>query len=378
MAVEERRSSGKEILDLTVSNPTLAGLDYPRAELERALAEGSTRPYHPSPLGLHDTRSAIAEFLSSDDDVVSPEDIVVTASTSEAYGFLFKLLCDRGESVLTHTPEYPLLDQLAMLEGIRLRHFPLEYISGAPRPWRIDADEIRKGLVPDVRVIVVIHPNNPTGSFVSSAEMIMLSHACGDEIALISDEVFAQYILHDSHERAGSASSLKDGLVFSLGGLAKSAGLPHWKLGWIRLGGDSTLRSRARQALETIADAYLSVSTPIQIAAITVLQLAPAIREQILRRLRTNLETIARITSGTRSIEALPVEGGWSVVLRLPAISTDEELAIGLLESCGVLAHPGYLYEFDRDGYLVLSLLTSEHELREGVTRLSDYVTRLA
>jgi len=372
-AVLARRIAGKTILDLTVSNPTRAGFQYPRAELCDALREASTHPYDPTPLGLDATRQAVATFLSTDEDVVDAEDIVITASTSEGYGFLFKLLCEPGDAVLTHAPEYPLLDHLAGLEGVRLRRFPLEYLAGSRRPWRVDPDEIRRHMSDDLGAIVMIHPNNPTGSYLQKEEMEAVCEIAAGGIALISDEVFADYALGDDG-RAGSAAAETLGLAFSLGGLSKSAGLPHWKIGWIRIGGDPLLRVRARSALEVIGDSYLSVSTPTQVAAITALKHAPGIRGQITSRLLSNLTAIRAIADATPPIECLPVGGGWSVVLRVPAIATDEELALELLESAGILVHPGYLFEFDREGFLVLSLLTPPEIFREGASRLAEHV----
>lgn len=372
-AVAERSARGQETLDLTETNPTRVGLPYPEAELAEILARAAAAPYRPEPRGLLSARQALAEALSRPDDPVSPDDILLTASTSEAYGFLFKLLLDPGDEVLTPVPSYPLLDDLAALEGVRLGHFPLE----PGRRFALDPDALDRAIGPAARALVVVHPNNPTGGYLSPSEQDAAAAVCAARgLALVSDEVFADYPLSDA-PRAGPAAARDDVLAFSLGGLSKSAGLPSWKVGWIRAGGPAAARREALAALERIADAYLSVSTPVQEALPKVLRLAPRIRRAIAGRTAGNLGHLAAALAAQPAIELLPPEGGWSAVLRVPRLLPDEELALGLLARWGVLVHPGYLFDFPDDGYLVLSLLPDPARFAAGVDRLIAFLAAL-
>ena len=305
------------------------------------MARAARAPYEPEPLGLPVAREAVARELGCD-----AAEIVITASTSEAYSFLFKLLCDPGDNVLTPTPSYPLLEHLAAMEMIELRHFPLEF----HKRWEIDPS--RLPLDDRTRAIVVVNPNNPTGSFVTAAEQEAIA-ALG--LPVISDEVFLDYPLDGRGTTFAGA--------YALGGLSKSAGLPHYKLGWIRVPDREAIG-----ALELIADNFLSVATPVQCALPEILALAPRIRAAILDRARTNLATAKRIVGGAAQL--LPVEGGWSAVIRVPSTMTDEELALDALERHGVAVHPGYFFDFARDGYFVVSLLTPCEVFADGLSRL--------
>ena len=340
----ERRKRG-ELLDLTETNPTRAGLPYPHEELSEALSRGARASYDPDPRGLLSAREALAEHLHCDAD-----DLLLTASTSEAYSFLFKLLTDPGDAVLTATPSYPLLEHLASLELVELRTFAMEF----HRRWEIH------GVPADARTraIVVVNPNNPTGSFVTRHEQdAIASHG----IPIISDEVFLDYPL----EGSGTTFVRDDVLTFTLGGLSKSAGLPHFKLGWIRASGPG--KREALDALELIADNFLSVATPVQVALPELLRIAPRIRDAISQRTRANLATLR--AGLPPEMQALPVEGGWSAVIRVPRVMSDDELAISLLDR-GVVVQPGYFFDFAADGYIVVSLLTNEEVFKEGMTRL--------
>jgi hypothetical protein len=367
LAVGERRARGGEILDLTQSNPTRAGIAYPLDTMQQILGDAARSGYAPEAFGLRSAREALAESLSADGDRVPADDLVLTASTSEAYGYLFKLLCDPGDAVLTAVPSYPLFEHLAALESVALLHFPLEL----QRRWEIDVHEIERALTPRTRAIVLVHPNNPTGSFVSKSEWEAIEQLAATRgIAVISDEVFCEYPLRDSIDRAPSAASHHQALSFSLGGLSKSAGLPHWKLGWIRAGGPESLKREALRGLELIADSYLSVATPVQEALPAILEVAPAIRAAILERARANLHAVEAAVAPHPSIHLIPPEGGWSAVLRVPRLQTDEELALRLLAD-GVLVHPGYFFDFPSEGYLVVSLLTPEDEFVRGMERVA-------
>lgn len=365
-AIAERRARGGKILDLTQSNPTRAGIAYPLDAMQRILGDGARAGYAPEAFGLRPAREALADSLSTTEDRVSADDLVLTASTSEAYGYLFKLLCDPGDAVLTAVPSYPLFEHLAALESIALHHFPLELHCR----WEIDVHEIERALTPRTRAIVLVHPNNPTGSFISTGEWGEIERVAVERgIAVISDEVFSDYPLSDTIDRALSAASRCAALAFSLGGLSKSAGLPHWKLGWIRVGGPEALKRDALRGLELIADSYLSVATPVQEALPAVLALAPSIRHAILDRARKNLRALEAAVATHPSILLIPPEGGWSAVLRVPRLESDEELTLRLLDA-GVLVHPGYFFDFPRDGYLVVSLLTPEDVFAQGTERV--------
>ncbi|HVR41063.1 MAG TPA: pyridoxal phosphate-dependent aminotransferase [Thermoanaerobaculia bacterium] len=346
LAREERRARGLEILDLTESNPTRVSLPYPTDELAEALARGARAHYDPDPRGLRSAREALASELRCDVD-----DLLITASTSEAYSFLFKLLTDPGDTVLIATPSYPLLEHLASLELVELRTFALEF----HRRWEIH--DIPQG---SARAIVVVNPNNPTGSFVTSDEQDRIA-ARG--IPIISDEVFLDYPL----EGSGTTFVRDDVLTFTLGGLSKSAGLPHFKLGWIRVSGPG--KREALAALELIADNFLSVATPVQSALPELLRIAPRIRALIRERTRANLDTLRRAFAAASSVQVLPVEGGWSAVIRVPAVMSDEELALALLDR-GVLVQPGYFFDFANEGYIVVSLLPDTETFAEGVSRI--------
>ncbi len=333
------------LLDLTNANPTRAGLPYPLDELSEAMARAARAPYEPEPLGLPVARDAIAEHLKCD-----AGDVVITASTSEAYSFLFKLLGDPGAVVATPTPSYPLLEHLAALELIELRHFPLEF----HKRWELDVTRI-----PPASAIVVVNPNNPTGSYVTEQDELA---ALG--VPIISDEVF-----HDYAFGARAPSFARDDvLTFTLGGLSKSCGLPHYKLGWIRVSGPR--KHDAIAALELIADNFLSVATPVQVALPELLPLGARIREAIRARTRASLDALQHALADKPSAQLLPVEGGWTAVVRVPRTSTDEEFALEALQRHGVVVQPGYFFDFDRDGYFVVSLLTDPTLLHEGITRI--------
>jgi len=339
----ERRKRG-DLLDLTETNPTRAGIDYPHDALAEALARGARAPYDPDPRGLRSAREALGD----------PDDVILTASTSEAYSFLFKLLTDPGDNVLTPAPSYPLLEHLASMELVELRPFMLEF----HRRWEIHELPVNER----TRAIVVVNPNNPTGSFVTAAEWERIA-SCG--LPVISDEVFLDYPLDGTTPTPPSSKVL----TFRLGGLSKSAGLPHFKLGWIRVSGPG--KREALEALELIADNFLSVATPVQAALPELLRIAPQIRDAIRARTRANLRALREAFTRAPSAHVLPVEGGWSAVIRVPRMMSDDELALALLDR-GVLVQPGYFFDFAAEGYLVVSLLTREEVFREGIARVVD------
>jgi aspartate/methionine/tyrosine aminotransferase len=349
------------LLDLTESNPTRAGLP----QLEQAfgaLAQPATRTYLPEPFGLLEAREAVSAFMARSGVTVPAENIVLTASTSEAYAFLFKLLCDPGDEVLIPAPSYPLFEHLAQLESVHVARYPLRYDGR----WHISAHELAQAITPRTRALVTVHPNNPTGSYLKQSE---LAHLGTLGLPIVSDEVFAPYPLSVDASRATSALQCRDALIFSLHGLSKLAALPQLKLAWICMSGPAVLLSQARTRLELIADSFLSVSTPVQLALPTILALHTPITDAIRARLVHNLATLHELTAGT-SVSALHVEGGWYATLRMPALLDDEAWSLDLLSNEGVLVQPGYFYDFATGPHVVLSLLTPEDTLREGLTRM--------
>jgi alanine-synthesizing transaminase len=373
LAMEERAARGLEapdLIDLTETNPTRVGLAYPEEELAELLRRGASSEYPPHPRGIPEAREALAAALSTPGDAVSPEDLVLTASTSESYSWLFKLFADPGDEVLTAAPSYPLLDSLAALDSLVLSHVHL-------RPGRrfvLDPEAVELALTERTRLLALVHPGNPTGRFLSVAEQEAVAALCAArDLPLISDEVFADYSLEDG-PRAGPAAARGHVLAFSLGGLSKSAGLPGWKLGWIRAGGPPDLRRRALAGLEMVADTYLSVATPAQRALGGVLALAPKIRAAILARVRGNLALLRAALAEVPGAELLEPEGGWAAVIRVSHPVSDEELALDLLDRAGVLVHPGYFFDFTTDDFLVLSLLPEPGRFAEGVGRLASHL----
>lgn len=366
-ALNAARAQGRTILDLTESNPTRAGFDYP-PDLLRLLADGRGLKYAPAPFGLPEARAAVARDYSRRDFQVMPERIALTASTSEAYGCLFKLLTDADDDVLVPRPSYPLFDHLASLDQVRARPYDLDPDAG----WRIDFDSLRAAITPRTRAILVVSPNNPTGSFVRSDEVQGLAEvAAAHDLALVADEVFADYELTGgARTAAGRVMERSDVLTFSLGGLSKSVGLPQVKLAWIAVGGPNRLVAAALERLEIICDTYLSVSTPVQVAAAELLKRGAGVRRQIARRVSANYERLREKAASTPACRVLESEGGWSAVLEVPSFESEEALVVNLLQDDGVLTHPGYFFDFPRESHLVLSLLVSEAQFADGTDRV--------
>jgi aspartate/methionine/tyrosine aminotransferase len=349
LTIERRRRH--DLIDLTETNPTTVSIDLENDAVADALARGAHEAYEPNPRGIRSAREALAARLECD-----PTDLMFTASTSEAYSFLFKLLCNPGDEVLAATPSYPLFEHLAALESVVLRTFPLEF----HRRWEILRGNIRMSA--NTRAIIVVNPNNPTGSFVERDEQREIASI---GLPVIADEVFLDYPLDGS----GASFHQGDTLTFTLGGLSKSAGLPHLKLAWIRVQGRD--KTAALEALEMIADNYLSPATPVQSALPSLLEIASRNRRRIAARIEANLVHLKRETAATPAVTLLPVEGGWSAVLRVPRLQTDDDLALQLLDA-GVVVQPGYFFDFDGDGYLVISLLPEQETFRRGVARIME------
>jgi len=348
--------------DLTSSNPTSAFIPYP-TELAEVLERAQSRSlrYTPHALGLPSARAALAAAVAAD-----PDDILLTASTSEAYSFLFKLLCDPGDRVLVPAPSYPLFEHLAELEGVGAVSYRLAY-DGA---WHIDFDSVHRALGPLVRAIVVVSPNNPTGHYLLESERAKLE-ALG--LPLIVDEVFAPFPLRARVPEKRAESSV---LTFALDGLSKRAGLPQLKLAWTALHGPEAARRQARERLELISDTFLSVGTPVQEALPDLLGLAPTIAGRIGARCGENLASLEQILRDS-PVSVLRAEAGWSAVLQLPRVQTEEQLVLGLLEQAGVLVQPGWFYDFEAEPFAVVSLLGEPQAFAEGVSQLARYVSRL-
>lgn len=367
LLLEEKRQKGEPILDLTESNPTRAGFSYPEEAIQKALTDTRSQSYEPSPFGHEEARRAVALYYAGRGQEIPPQDILLTVSTSEAYSYLFKLLADPGEHVLVPRPSYPLFEFLASGEGVKTVSYPLFYDQG----WELHADAVGRRITCESKVVVVVHPNNPTGSFMKPEEWTPLKETCRRHgLPVICDEVFFDYLLDESVIPAQPLGQ-NEVLTFVLNGLSKLAGLPQMKLGWIIVRGPEKEKQAALERLEVICDSFLSVSTPIQRAAPALLQLRGGLQGQIRRRLQTNLALLRERVANT-AISALAVEGGWSVPLRLPRIRSDEEWALELLDRQGVLAHPGYFFNFSEEAVLVISLLPDPGRFGEGIRRLVE------
>jgi aspartate/methionine/tyrosine aminotransferase len=366
-AVAGMRAAGRSFVDLTESNPTRAGFDYPAALLE-PLGGPAGRMYAPAPLGVRDAREAVAREYARHGLTVAPERIALTSSTSEAYSWLFKLLADAGDDVLVPRPSYPLFDHLTRLELVTARPYDLEYHGS----WSIDFASVERALTPRARAVLMVSPNNPTGSFVSAEEIARLAALCAPRgVALIADEVFADYELEPgAAAKAGRVSARTDVLAFALGGLSKAVGLPQVKLGWMAVSGPDALVAAALARLEVIGDAYLSVSTPVQTAAADLLAVGAGVRGQIASRVAANYRVLKAAAASEPSCGALRSEGGWYAVLQVPTLETEEQLVVSLLADDSVLVHPGYFFDFARESFLVVSLLPPPNVFAGGIERI--------
>ena len=371
-ALEERRARGAPVLDLTVSNPTTAGIPYDAAAITRALSDPRALVYAPEPLGILSAREAAAAEASASGGVpVDASRVMLTASTSEAYAFLMKLLCDPGDDVLVPAPSYPLFDLLAAFESVRLVPYRLAY-DGA---WHVDMDSVRRAVGPRTRAIFVVSPNNPTGSFLKKDELAGLaSHG----LPIVSDEVFAEYALYDSKSapasRARTALEAEGALVFALGGLSKQAALPQMKLAWTCVGGPAAQVNEALARLELVGDSFLSAGTPVQLALPALLASRARATDAIRARTRENLVALRAALGTASAATLLTVEGGWYATLRVPATMREEEWALALLADLGVYVHPAHFFGFEQEAYLVLSLLTPTAIFAEGVARMAERV----
>ena len=384
LAVEQARGceisreagGARALLDLTASNPTTVGLHYERERILRALQHPRALEYEPAPKGILAAREAVAAYYAERGVALSAERIVLTVSTSEAYSYCFRLLCDPGDEVLVPQPSYPLFEFLAEIQDVKLRPYELVYDHG----WQIEFESLGRAITPRSRAIMVVHPNNPTGHFTRRWELERLNALCRrHELALIADEVFFDYGLNHYGLNHGNGLSTEPplsfaanelALTFTLSGLSKICALPQIKAAWMAVSGPAELVGTALDRLEVIADTYLSPNAPVQWAMAELLATRPAIQRQLRARVQRNLcELDARIAS-VKLTTRLQLDAGWYAVLRTPARRSDEETAIALLERTGVLVHPGHFFDFPGAGYLVLSLIAPEEVFREGIGRV--------
>ena len=367
-AVEQLRAAGVPYIDLSESNPTRVGLPYPPGILD-ALADPRALVYEPHPLGLRSARAAVAGEFERRGTAVDPEHLLLSASTSEAYSWLFKLLCDPGDAVLVPQPSYPLFEYLGALEGVRTISYPLAYHGR----WEIDIHGM--GDAPEsTRAVLAVSPNNPTGSFLSARDIDALTSICRARgWALIIDEVFADYPI-DVDRPITDIAARAGVLAFTLGGASKSIGLPQVKLGWTLVGGPAPQREAALRALEVIADTFLSVSTPVQAAAARLLRDGTAVRTAIHQRVRTNLSTAKRLMPQFPAGNLLPVEGGWSLLVRVPAARSEEQIVLDLLERERILVHPGFFFDMPHEAFVVVSLLPDSDVFADAFARMLHHV----
>jgi aspartate/methionine/tyrosine aminotransferase len=366
-AQADLRASGMEVLDLSLSNPTRAGFQLDQEAVLQALAQPESLDYDPQPKGLLSAREAVARYYHDAHDVfgVDPESVILTTSTSEVYSYIFRLLCNPGDEILVPKPSYPLFEFLADLQDVTLVPYPLIYDAG----WQIDFPSLYKSVNHRTRAVVVVHPNNPTGSYASSAEVDGLNRFCGEyNLSLIVDEVFLDYAI-DGAPRSSFVSN-DSALTFTLSGVSKISGLPQMKVAWLAASGPKGIKSQALARLDVIADTYLSMNGPLQLAIPVLLEQRKNLQPLLLDRIRSNVQELDRQLIRQKTCERLRVDGGWYGILRVPALQSDEDLAIDLLRKVAVLVHPGHFYDFPRDGYLVLSLITPPDEFREGISRI--------
>jgi aspartate/methionine/tyrosine aminotransferase len=361
----QHRAAGKPLLDLTTSNPTQCGFDYDDEAILRALSNPAALAYESDPKGLPTARRAVAAYYAARGTHLAVEDMFLTTSTSEAYSFVFRTLCNPGDEFLVPEPSYPLLRFLADVQDVRLLRYPLVYDHG----WQIDFHALESAITTRTRGIIVVHPNNPTGHFSKPEEVSRLNEICSArQLAVIADEVFLDFVLAGGQPASFAANT--GALTFTVSGLSKISGLPQMKTAWLIVSGPEQMKGQALARLEVIADTYLSINAPVQIAAPVFLEQRHGFQKHLMARVRRNLTELDRRLAGQKTCGRLKVEGGWYAVIRVPATRCDEDLAIELLTKWGVYVHPGHFYDFPADGYLVVSLITPEQQFATGIELL--------
>ena len=368
-ALARHRAAGNPLLDLTASNPTTCGFHYDHDAILQAFASPAALVYEPQPKGLESARRAVAAYYTERGDDVAQqdfiEDIILTTSTSEAYSFVFRTLCNPGDEILVPAPSYPLFDFLADIQDVKPVRYPLVYDYG----WQIDFPALERAITPRTRAVIAVHPNNPTGQFCSAREAARLSEICWHcQMAVIADEVFLDFAL--GAEKPQSFAANTSSLTFTMSGLSKISGLPQMKFAWLVTSGPRELKSQALARLDVIADTYLSLNAPAQHAASALLAQRHGFQRQLMERVRQNLADLDLLLSRQKFCSRLELQGGWYAVLRVPATRPDEDLAIALLETRNVYVHPGHFYDFPGDGHLVVSLIAPQTDFRKGIEAL--------
>ena len=372
-AIGEVRASGQKLIDLTISNPTQAGIQADAETVLAALVNPEAMQYDPQPRGLLSARRAVAHYYRESHEIfdLDPERIFLTTSTSEAYTYVFRLICDAGDEILVPKPSYPLFEFLADLADVKVVPYPLVYDYG----WQIDFNSVYQAASARTRAIITVHPNNPTGSYARNDEVSALTEFCREyQASLIADEVFLDYA-HDGVSRPSFVGN-SEALTFTLSGVSKISALPQMKLAWLAVSGPEDRVHPALGRLEIIADTFLSLNAPVQLAAPVLLEQRKPIQPLLLDRLRVNLAALDHVIASHPAVTRLQTEGGWYAVMRVPAVQKDEERAIDLVRKVGVIVHPGHFYDFAGEGYLVVSLLPDHTEFREGVSRLLRVVAQ--
>jgi len=365
-----KKIAGARIFDLTVSNPTQVGFDYDPEEILSAMSQPQSMVYEPDPHGLPCARQSVARYYSDQGKSIDIESIFLTASTSEAYTFLFKLLANPGDEILIPQPGYPLLSYLSGLESLQHIFYPLRYVEADG--WHVDLELLEALINPKTRAIVVVSPNNPTGSCLKAHELTAIDDlCCRHGLALIVDEVFSDFVNGKDANRVKTAVNQTKCLSFVLSGFSKILALPQVKLGWIVVGGNPEICSEARDRLEMITDLYLSVSTTVQHAVERLLALRKPIQRQLLSRIDSNSRFLEAQLTCNENARMLMREGGWYAVIEITDWLSDEERALQLLEKDNIFVHPGYFYEFHKNGFLVVSLITPVDTFQTGISRMS-------
>ena len=377
-ALEQRRSKGQVVNDLTASNPTECGISYPEGKILAALSDPVALHYRPDPKGLPDARGAVCKYYRERNISIDPADVVLTAGTSEAYAMILKLLCNAGDAVLVPKPSYPLFEFLAEINDVKLQHYRLAYDHG----WQMDIDSFKEQVSNTTRALMIVNPHNPTGMFFKGPDLKAIEEiAVERRLAVIADEVFSEYGFSGDAAAARATVDRSAVLTFTLNGISKLLGLPQMKLGWIVASGPQEERREALERLETISDTFLSVNTPIQVALPKLFEICEPVRTQIVGRVRSNYTFLqqrfhpaaAHLSEAGRqggSASLLVSEGGWYAIIRVPRIRTDEEWALQVLEQKGVYVHPGYFFDFEDEGFLVISLLPEPGLFHEGIEKL--------
>jgi alanine-synthesizing transaminase len=372
LALAELRAQKTEIFDLTISNPTEAGIRPDPNAILPALVNPDAMLYDPQPRGLLSAREAVCRYYheSHHVDDLNPDRLILTTSTSEAYSYVFRLLSNPGDEILVPKPSYPLFEFLADLSDVKLVPYPLIYDHG----WQIDSHSLAQAATPRSRAIIVVHPNNPTGSYASNSEVVELNRISREKnLALIVDEVFLDYA-HDGSPRPSYVTNT-DVLTFTLSGVSKISALPQMKFAWLAITGPDAIVRDASARLEIIADTFLSMNAPIQLAASVLLDQRKRVQPILIDRVRVNLAELDRQLQHHPSCVRLKTDGGWYVILRVPVVATDEQLAIRALREAQVSVHPGHFYDFAGDGHLILSLITEPSIFRGGLSRLLKLIT---